>query len=55
MDFLLLFGGEAILPWNPGKAGFQAFVHEAEKADGWHRVRGEDFPELVLGEAFGEG
>ena len=49
MDFLVLFGGEAILPWNPGKAGFQALVHEAEKADGWHRIRGEDFRGVCRG------
>ena len=34
--------------------GIETFVHKAEKADGWHRVRGEDFPRVVLGEAFGE-
>ena len=54
VDFLVLFGKEAVLAWNPGKAGFQAFVHKAEKADGWHGVRGENFPRVVLGEAFGE-
>ena len=54
VDFLVLFGGQAVLPGHPGKAGFKTFVHKAEKADGWHRVRGENFSRVVLGEAFGE-
>ena len=38
MDLLVLFGGKAILSGNPGEAGLEAFVDEAEKANGWHGI-----------------